>query len=255
MPSLARMSSLARILTVLDLFTELRPTWTPEDIAEQLGMSRPTGYRYVRELLAAGLLRRTGPSRYTLGPRILELDYQIRSADPLSRFGQEVLQTLAERTGFAITLVTLYGDRIITLWLEQGAEPIDISYGRGRTMPTFRGTPSLTLLAFLGRTRQRAQYRAHQDDAQARGLSWEDFLRKLQAVRSAGYGITLGELDAHNAGVAVPVLGRDGQALAAICAVVPRNRIDLVNLDRLVVVLQEGARRLADMVEDGGGVG
>jgi DNA-binding IclR family transcriptional regulator len=44
------MTSLTRMLAILDLFDEGTSMWTAEAIAARLGYSLPTGYRYVREL-------------------------------------------------------------------------------------------------------------------------------------------------------------------------------------------------------------
>ncbi|MCL4801904.1 MAG: IclR family transcriptional regulator [Burkholderiales bacterium] len=242
------MSSLKRLLAVLDLFTEAAPQWTPEEIAERLGLSRPTGYRYVRELVAAGLLFRASASRYTLGPRIIELDYQIRRVDPVSRAGQAAMSDLAERTGCSVTLAAIYGDRILTLHLEQGAEALDISYGRGRPLPLFRGTPSRTLLAFLPRGRQRQLFERHREEAAAIGRDWEAFQAELQAIRRAGYGVSVGELDPHNAGIAVPVLDDDGQVLGSLCLVLPRQRLEFVNVERLVSLAREAAARMTHLI-------
>ena len=70
------------MLKVLDLFTEEAPALTADEIIARLKYSRPTGYRYVRELVAAGLLVRA-PHGYALGPRIIEFDRLIRRHDPL----------------------------------------------------------------------------------------------------------------------------------------------------------------------------
>lgn len=247
------MSSLKRLLAVIDVFTEATPVWTPEGIAERLALSRPTAYRYVRELVASGFLRRVRASLYTLGPRIIELDYQIRRADPLSVAGQAVMPALAERTGYPVTLCTIYGDRILTLHLEQGVEPLDISYGRGRPLPLFRGTPSKTLVAFLPRARQRALFEAHRREAAAIGQDWAAFSARLQEMRKAGYGVSEGELDPHNAGIAVPVLASDGQVLGSMCIVVPRKRFDLVNRERLVETAREAAARMSELIEQAAG--
>ena len=48
------MSSLSSALAVLRLFSADDPVWTAERIIERLGYTRPTGYRYVRELVHAG---------------------------------------------------------------------------------------------------------------------------------------------------------------------------------------------------------
>ena len=68
------MSSLARMLSILDLFGARAPVLSAEEIIARRNYSRPTGYRYVRELVAAGLLVRA-PGGYSLGPRIIELDW------------------------------------------------------------------------------------------------------------------------------------------------------------------------------------
>lgn len=77
------MTSLNRMLSVLDLFTAARPVWEADCIVEALGCSTPTGYRYLKELMHAGLLQRFNGGYYALGPRITLLDYVIRSTDPL----------------------------------------------------------------------------------------------------------------------------------------------------------------------------
>ena len=49
------LSSLARMLGVLDLFNETTPVWTAEAVAEAMKVSVPTAYRYVKLLVASGL--------------------------------------------------------------------------------------------------------------------------------------------------------------------------------------------------------
>ena len=64
-------SSLARMLSVLDLFSDRQLSWSAEAITAALQVSLPTGYRYVKMLTDAGLLQRSADSQYTLGPRII----------------------------------------------------------------------------------------------------------------------------------------------------------------------------------------
>jgi hypothetical protein len=49
-------NSLERVLAVLEVFTEDRLEWTPEELMQELGYSRPTLYRYLKTLKEAGLL-------------------------------------------------------------------------------------------------------------------------------------------------------------------------------------------------------
>ena len=50
--------SVARALSVLDLFDGEHAIWSAEGICAALRCPLPTGYRYLRELVAAGLVRR-----------------------------------------------------------------------------------------------------------------------------------------------------------------------------------------------------
>ena len=43
------MSSLGRLLSILDLYSETKPIWTLEDITLETGFARSTAYRYVKE--------------------------------------------------------------------------------------------------------------------------------------------------------------------------------------------------------------
>ena len=102
------MSSLKKMLAILDLFSPDRPLWSAEEVIVRSGHSRPTGYRYVKELCAAGLLKRSDAG-YSLGPRVIELDYYIRQSDPLLNACKPVMRRLARETGFDVLLASMYG--------------------------------------------------------------------------------------------------------------------------------------------------
>ena len=76
-------NSLVRLLGVLDLFTPSAPAWSTDALIQSLGKSRSNGYRYIKALSDVGLLAPVSNGHYVLGPRIVELDRQIRQCDPL----------------------------------------------------------------------------------------------------------------------------------------------------------------------------
>ncbi|MFM0653589.1 helix-turn-helix domain-containing protein [Paraburkholderia sediminicola] len=51
------MSGIAKLLSILELLSELRPVLSAQDAAE-LGCSVPTAYRYLRERVESGVLQR-----------------------------------------------------------------------------------------------------------------------------------------------------------------------------------------------------
>jgi DNA-binding IclR family transcriptional regulator len=242
------MTRLTRMLAILDLFDEGTSMWTAEAIAARLGYSLPTGYRYVRELHEAGLLRRDVGATYVLGPRVVELDYRIRVGDPLLVAGQRIMRALAEQTGCDVVLGTLYGERIITIHQEQGTEGVSASYGRGRRMPLYRGMLSKAILSALPRAQLRKLYRNSAEEAQASPFShdWENLLSGLKAIRSAGFSVSHGELDAGQTGIAVPLASDAHRLTAALGFIMSHKRFATSDQRRLVEWLKQAGAAIVD---------
>lgn len=242
------------MLAVLDLFTEEAPVWTAEAITAKLGYSLPTGYRYVRELTGTGLLRRGAGGTYLLGSRVIELDYQIRVADPLLAVASSVMHELAEATGVDVVLGTLYGERMITVHQAHGSEGVSASYGRGRRLPLFRGMLSKTLLCALPRAQLRKLYEHHADEAAAVPFAqdWEGLLANLKQIRARGYALTEGELDPGLVGIGVPVVGRADSITAALGLVMTRARHATLDVDKTVGLLEQAAARILRALAESG---
>ncbi len=230
------------MLAVLDLFTESQPTHAAEEIARRLKYSRPTGYRYVRELVGAGLLVRS-PGGYALGPRIIELDWVIRKGDPVLTASRDAVQDLSQKLGCDVTQMGLYGERIVTIRHQQGPEPLEIGFDRGRPMPLFRGAPSKAILAFLPRARLERLFAKHH----ARGFP--AFFKEMQAIRRAGYAVSFGELDAGKVGVGAPVFRRDRSVAGSLCLVLTAVRYETANHALLIDKLLESAARISEALE------
>lgn len=238
------------MLSILDLFGAASPVLSAEEIIARRKYSRPTGYRYVRELVAAGLLVRA-PGGYSLGPRIIELDWLIRRHDPVLTESREAVRELVARTGCGVTQMGIYGDRIVTIRYEPGPEPVEISFDRGRPMPLFRGSPSRAIVAFLPRARLQRLFERHRSElsAEQRKRGFAAFYDEMQAVRRAGYAVSLGELDADKVGIAAPVFRRDRTVAGSVCLVLTRLRYETANVELLVSRLKDAAGRISDALE------
>lgn len=240
------MSSLGRMLGVLDLFDDTRLTRTAEDISNALDVSLPTGYRYVRMLLEAGLLQRVEDSQYTLGPRIILLDHYIRRADPVLREGISVMRELVAATGFDCVLTSLFGMQVLDTHREMGGAPAALAYGRGRPRPLFQGGAPKVLLANFTPQQLRKVFEARHEEVVRNGLpaDWSEFRRHYAAIRRAGHYVSIGELEPQLAAVAAPILKAEGGAWAAISLVFETSRLAIVDIDKTVHLVIEAAQRI-----------
>ena len=205
------MSSAERIIDVLSLFTLKRPTLTPLDAAQALGLSRATAYRYFATLNAEGYVTEVAGHQYALGPRLVELDRQIRLVDPLVQASVDPMVKLARETGGAALLCRLYRDRVLCVHQERGPRfPGSVSYERGRAMPLFRGATSKVILAFMPPTDLRAIAESAPPETLPKGTPRDpDRLHAFLApIREERVCIASGEVDPNRCGVAVPIFQR-----------------------------------------------
>lgn len=240
------MSSLARMLAVLDLIEHEAVLLDADTICARLGYSRPTGYRYIAELVKAGLVARRGAACYALGPRIIELDYAIRANDPVLASSRPVMRELVAASGGDVTLATCYGEHTVTIHREAGPENLMLTYGRGRQMPLLRGALSKCLLAWLPRARLIRIHAGHGAEIRAAKLgdSWPAFRTTLARIRKDGYALSVGELDPGLMAIAAPILDIEGNVLATVAVVLRLEHYQFVNHTQLVALVQGGAHRI-----------
>ena len=145
------LSSFGKILSVLDLFSIQRPVLNVDVISTELGLSKPTSYRYLKELVSAELLLRlSGTSGdYTLGSKIAVLDYISRTTDPLVQVSIPFMKEMVERTEFSCLLTHLNHDSCIDIHDEVFKNMHLYSYGRGCPRPVFVGSSPKVMLSHL----------------------------------------------------------------------------------------------------------
>ncbi len=218
------MASADRMLRILGFFDLSRPVITPEWLMAQLGVSRASVYRDLGQLAGAGMLERVPDRGYVLGPRVVELDRQIRLADPLLQAAEELLGRLAEETGGTVLLCRFHGNKVMCIHQatsSQGRNPaLTVSYERGRAMPLYRGATSKIILAYLPQPQLQQLWAAEQATLVAAGFpdNFEQLGEMLGAVRDDGYFITGGEVDPEAVGFAAPL--QDGEYLLGSLSIV-----------------------------------
>lgn len=239
------LSSFGKILTVLDLFSIQRPVINVDVISTELGLSKPTSYRYLKELVSAELLQRlSGTSGdYTLGSKIAVLDYISRTTDPLVQVSIPFIKDMVERTEFSCLLTHLNYDSCIDIHDEVFKNMRLYSYGRGCPRPVFVGSSPKVMISHLPKQQildyyQRFAYElaevnfAHNAD---------EFLNAMKKIKKQGYYFSNGELDPNIAGLSVPVKFSSKAPPLALTLLGSKNRFEFVNLHKVIEILKENA--------------
>src|SRR5215472_15696457 len=205
----------AQILAVLGSGT---PRLGVTEIAERVGLAKPTVHGLLRTLEADDLVTQDPETgKYSLGPGVLQLGNAYLDGSELRARSLRWAESLAQRAREAVWVATLSGSRVIVLHhvfrpdntvqiLEVGAAIPWHACALGHAIVAHLPAPvSARLLAgdlhaLTGRTKTTRA-----------ALS-----RALAQVRKHGYAIEDQEATVGDAGVAAPILGRDGTVAGAI---------------------------------------
>ena len=218
------LTSADKVLAVLSLFTASQPVWSPERAARRMNVSLATGYRYFNMLVDCGLLERLQRNRYVLGPAVVELDRQVRAADPVLKLAQPVMGRLLRRVRqpAAVLLCRYYREKVMCIHQETNrlGEPIS-SYERGVLLPLFRGATSKAILASLPPRTVANLWRDHRREIAAAGLgpSYDDFKTALRALRRNGVVVSANEVDPGRTGIAAPVFDASARVIGSLSVV------------------------------------
>ncbi|WNJ94401.1 IclR family transcriptional regulator [Vibrio ruber] len=238
------MSSLNKMLNVLNIFGPGSLVINVDDIAKQLSLSRATAYRYVRELCDAGLLTRIETS-YTLGPRIIELDWMMRQHDPLISHGREVMAELSKNTGLTVYMSVFYDGHIINTHIESDIKKYGFTFGRGRPLPIFKGAQSKVLVAFQKTNRLKKIYDEQIEPSEDYNLTWKEFNAQTKKIRKDGFCVTHDELNLGLTGIAAPILNLENDdIIGSIAFVGTTSAFELFRLEAVVERLQQATAHI-----------
>ena len=212
------MSSLEKMLGVLDLFTTDKPIWSSDDLMRHTGAPASTCYRYLKVLHSAGYLARVANKSYVLGPRIMELDRVTRASDPVYQFGSAVAQQLARQSGHSSLLCILFSDTVMCVQQARGADVPAGLFDRGQRRPLVAGASAKAILAHLPMHQLRVLHARHAQAIARVGLGpdWQAFKVALRSIRQAGHAVSLGDYNEGIVSVAAPIFNKDQEVLGSL---------------------------------------
>jgi len=228
-------NSLQRVLAVLEVFSEARLEWVPEDLMKELGYSRPTLYRYLKILKEAGFLMSTRNAGVTLGPKVVELDYLTRKSDTLMLHALPHLKDLTKHHSCTAMLLRWYGNKILCIASQSSAKNPISSYPRGRPMPLGRGAIARSIMAFLPKRQLLPLIERNLDDLKSVGLgdTAEEVQKSLKKVRKAGFSVAYGEVTPGAVGIAAPVFDDRRHPIASVCVTIAGNLVTGAQIDQI----------------------
>ncbi|SDP66384.1 transcriptional regulator, IclR family [Klenkia soli] len=195
------MQSLERAAAILQVVAGSGGTLGVTDIAAAVGLPKTTAHSLLRTLLGVRFVEQDHQGRYALGQGLLRLGAGHLDVNELRSRASNWADALASRSGQAVRLATLDGDRVVVVHHvfrpDDSVQVLDV----GTVLPADRTALGRVLVAF-------APHRS------VRGVV-DGGRAEVTAVRTQGWAVEDGHLPG-TVGLAAPVRGSTGLVVAAL---------------------------------------
>ncbi len=237
-----------RLLLVVEEIAKAGTPLKPMQLADALGLPKPTIHRLLQTAEAEGFLQRDLDGRsYGPGPRLRQIAVNTMSSERLRTGRLAILKSVAEEIGETCNLAVpdregmTYLDRVETKW------PLRIQLPIGTQVP-FHCTASgkLYLSTLRERTLEAVLGSKPLEVLSEKTITTAEALRKeLSETRKRGYSQDDEEFMAGMTAVAVPVQDRTGRLMATLSVHAPDQRYSVEELLRFLPALNSAAQKLS----------
>ncbi|MEG0859889.1 MAG: IclR family transcriptional regulator [Pseudomonas sp.] len=211
------------------------------ELAQRVGLSQPTTHRLLRGLVEESMVEQDARSkRYRLSLEFFALAARAGNSSNLRDLVRPSLLRLSASLGDSLFLLARSGFDAICLDRSEGPYPIRTFTGDiGGRVALGVGQGSLAILAFLPDEERETVIRYNLPRLKDFHLYDEVFLRsEVENVRRLGYAARNTGVLQGMAGVAVPILNRNGHAVAALSVATISDRLGPERLPMVVELLK-----------------
>jgi IclR family transcriptional regulator, pca regulon regulatory protein len=209
--------ALGRGLVVIESFDDEHPRMTAAVVGQRTGIPRTAARRHLLSLCHFGYAETDGKN-FWLAPRVLRLGQSYLGAARLPRLVQPFIQRLSMATGETVNVSVLDGNEVVYVARSNSPRLVSIGFHVGDRAPAHVVSPGVVLLSRLP---DKAALRwVHEHEfASFNPVTLTDrdaFMELVRSARRQDHWITQQQLDSGLMGVAVPLLNRHGNCMAAL---------------------------------------
>jgi DNA-binding IclR family transcriptional regulator len=242
--------SVARALSILELFDDRRPLITTNEIASLTGLNRGTAYRFCQTLRKLGYLEEVRQSTFRPGLKVLSLAQAALGGRGLVDLATPRLQQLRHDTGETVNLAQPDGNEVVYVARLLNDDLLALRLVVGSRLPMVSSSLGRVILAFMPPEARDAVLDSS-DFPKLTSHTLTDrgqLMTRLEEIRERGYALNDQEVAVGVRGVAAPVLGARGLPIASINLSIARP-LSTDDLDKLTPMLLDAARDIGKRVE------
>lgn len=251
--STQKLGATARSFAILDHVAASSAPVDVLDIIGSLKLPKATAYRLVDWFIGQGyLVREPGRKRLVVGPRLLNLAFGVLSASMRNDAPHMVLQRLVRTLNETCNIGTLLNGEVVYLDRVEAEDwPLRLHYSSGSRVPLHCSAIGKLFLALAPASRrqrllQNLELRRYTDNTIIDRTRLEAELRQIRKEQVSF------DREEYLVGVvcmAAPVVGRNGETLAAVAIQAPEARMNVQTARRHLPALRGAAAELAEIFQ------
>lgn len=241
------MVTLAKGLTVLTLFGRDRPSMTLSQVASEAAISRATSRRILRTLCMLGYVEQNG-RQFCLSPSILNIGFAYLSTQSWIERAQPVMKELSERFQETCSAAVLQGTEVVYVADVPARRIMSVSASLGSRLPAFHTSLGRSQLGALPEAEIWRRLKSIRIDAYTPStiIDLQALFERVRDDFARGFSIVDEELEKGLRSIAVPVLNRGGQPIAAIALSTHTSRTTRNEMrDNFLPTLRNAAQHIA----------
>lgn len=249
--------SLDRAAELLSLVVRSEEPITYTKIVDQTGIARSTASRLLQGLERNGLLERDRDGAFRGGALFAHYATRFDRVEALVAAAQPSLDRLAEETGETVNLAVARGDTVVQVSQIDSTYMLGAMNWVGLDVPPHCSALGKVMYAYGALALPKGPLEQLTPNTITEPKTFEN---ELRVVRKQGFATTRGELEEGLDGLAAPVLGADGQVVAALGISGPAFRIEeslekigellVIESERLTKLLARRARKSRTLMKD-----
>jgi IclR family pca regulon transcriptional regulator len=225
------MGGLAKGLRLLEAFDAAHARMTVTEAARQVDVSLASARRCLLTLVQLGYLQTDG-KRYWLDHGALRISYAYASSTQLPRLFQPALDALSERSRESASLAVLHRELVVIAARSTARRTMRVGLGVGSRLPLHCSAAGRALLLQLPDGELRATLaRGGLERYTPRTLTTlRELAREFALSRERGYSVCDEEIELGVRSIAVPIVDRRGEAVAAMTISTRAERMTLAEM-------------------------
>jgi IclR family pca regulon transcriptional regulator len=215
--------SVARAMSILELFSDKRPSLSISEVAELTGLNRATCYRFCQTFRQLGYLDELADRRFRPGLKAISLAHSALSSRELPELALPYLERLRADINETVNMGLLDDTEVVYVARVLSDHLISLRMYVGSRLPAYASSLGRAMLAFLPEDQATDIIdRSNLVPITSHTISdRKRLLAELRKIRKQGYAFNNQEIANGLRGVAAPVLTDDGRPVAAINVSIP----------------------------------